>query len=213
MVAAGTLPRPSEDVIFDGNLIDLDRVLGFVDTQHIVYAEAFADNDVAKSGYLAMHLRGTALDWHAALVQTAQGAARMTDYAAYLNALKAQFSYDPATIQAGAQTELMSLRQAGMFKELPEFLNQLDTLTARSGMISDTTKLTLLYDKLDKYYSEALITKGSGFVRYRDARAWLLSVYARTPQNGVKAEDKRSKARCKKCGKRGHTGTECRSKN
>lgn len=213
MVAATPLPKPSEDVIFDGNPLDLDRVIGYTNVQQMLYVDAFGDDDVRRSGFLALHFRGAALDWFSRYTSDAQGAARMADYGGFLNIVKAQFGYDLNTLQAGAQTELMSLRQAGEYSDLIEFLNHFVDLATRAGVASDVSRVTLLYPKLNDYYRTAITTKGGHFVRFTDARNFLMSVYSHTPANGRSDQVKRSQARCKKCGRRGHTGTQCSAKN
>ena len=207
------LPPASSDVVFDGNPVDLDRVLGYVNTQQVLYPDAFGDNDAVKSCYLALHFRGDALDWHSALISSANTAGYLHDYEGYISQLKVQFGYSLELNVAGASTELMALRQTGDYKDLREFLNHFRTLCQRTGIASDVSRLAILYPKLDPYYHGAIVTNGRCYTRFQDAANFLLGVYSHTPANGKDVSVQRSKARCKVCGKRGHTGSQCKSKN
>lgn len=207
VVDTGLPDSGTSKVIFDGNPIDLERVLAHVHVAFMLNASSYS-TDSQKSAFLASHFRGGALDWLGRfLTSTPQ---RLEDYEGFVNTVKNTFFLDANHIAAQAQTELAALRHTG---DLLEFLQTFEHLCERAGCRSDVTKLTLLFPKLNSYYHEALISGGATFVHYSVARTCLTNIYDRTPDKKESPDTRRRKARCKKCGKRGHTGTQCSSTN
>ena len=202
-----TLPAPSTDVQFDGNPIDLDRVLAHVSLRFLLNANAFS-TESQKSAYLLAHFRGAALDWVGQLL--AGNASYLDDYNGLLSVVKSSFYHNRDQIQASAQTEIAALRQTG---DLLEFLTKFDYLAARAGLNSDCSKITLLLPKLNKTYQDAVTKNGQNYMVYGIMRTALLNVYSRDVQAKVDPDKRREKSRCKKCGKRGHTGTQCKATN
>lgn len=202
-------PKPNDDVLFDGNVLDLDRVIGYAAIQHLLYPGAFPSDDL-KVAFLFAHFRGGALDWAAAQALKDPRPAFMGSYSQTLTAVRNQFGYDGAQVQAIAATRINALRQSG---DLLEFLTEFHNLTEQAGLRSDVTRLTLLIPKLRPEYHDALVRSGEILSSYTSTRTMLLNMYSRAPVQKQGPEDRRGQARCKRCGKRGHTGTQCRSKN
>lgn len=198
------VPKPG-DVTFDGNPIDLERVLAHVALRFITHAGQFS-TDRERSAYLASHFRGSALDWVSLQLTGQQTVTYLDDYEGFVNRVKNAFFFSLDHAQAQAQNELGALKQTG---DLLEFLERFEFLTVRAGTVSDTSRLTLLFPKLNARYHEALLGGGNAYVSYTVARTKLLNIYDRTPLKSTMPDQQRKKARCKKCGKRGHTGSQC----
>jgi tRNA(Ile2) C34 agmatinyltransferase TiaS len=94
-----------------------------------------------------------------------------------------------------------------------DFLQEFDELCLLAGTTSDATKITLIMPKLQTRYRESLLLGGEMITTYSTVRNRLLNTYSRTTEMKQSGEQKRAKARCKACGKRGHSATQCRSKN
>jgi hypothetical protein len=200
-------PRPSTDIIFDGNVLDLDRVFASCALQFILYSSQFGD-DSLKSAFLLAHFRGPALDWAARVLERKPEA--LQNYLSFSNVVKNQFGYDSVQVQAIAQTQLAALHQKG---NLLDFLIEFEDTCSRAGIAADTSKITFLLPKLNSYYRNALVVGGEPLTNYSSLRSHLINVHSRTTEVKATPEDQRSKARCKKCGKRGHTGTQCKAAN
>lgn len=203
------ITEPTNKVLFDGNPVDLERVLAHVQLQFMLNPTAYAA-ETEKSAYLASHFRGAALDWAARALTTTTNPNIFANYDGFVNTVKRAFFLDADHIAAQAQTELAALRQDG---DMLEFLQRFDHLCDRAGCRSDVTKLTLLFPKLSKRYHDMLISGGAAFVHYSVARTCLVNIVDREEPMKRDADTRRRKARCKICGKRGHTGTQCTSKN
>lgn len=202
-------PKASDSLSFDGSVLDLDRVLAHVSLQFLLYPEAFA-TDQLKVAFFYAHFRGAALDWAAMEMSSERGRARMSSWSQSLNAVKSSFGYDAVQVQAIAQTRLSVLEQKG---DLLEFLLEFDSLCAKAGLNADATRMTLLVPKLNKRYRDALTTSGDTLSSYTTVRSQLLNMYSRSEVQEKSADAQRSAARCKKCGKRGHTASQCVAKN
>lgn len=202
-------PKASDSLSFDGMVLDLDRVLAHVSLQFLLYPEAFAE-DKTKVAFFYAHFRGAALDWAAMEMSSAKGRTRMENWDQSLNAVKNTFGYDSVQVQAISQTRLNVLEQKG---DLLEFLLEFDALTAKSGLHSDVAKMTLLVPKLSKKFRDGLTMSGDTLSSYSVVRGQLLNMYSRSEVQEKSADSQRSAARCKKCGKRGHTASQCVAKN
>lgn len=207
--AAPSPPKASDSLSFDGSVLDLDRVLAHVSLQFLLHPAAF-NSDATKVAFLYAHFRGAALDWAATEMGSDRGRARMLSWSQSLTHLKNAFGYDSVQVMAIAQTRLSVLSQKG---DLLEFLLEFDSLVSKAGLAADATKLTLLVPKLQKRYRDALTMSGDTLSSYGTVRAQLLNMYSRSETQEKSVDDQRTSARCKKCGKRGHTGTQCVAKN
>ena len=202
-------PSPDQKVLFDGNAVDLERVLAHVQLQFMLTADASAD-DSQKAAVLASHFRGAALDWVTRALNPTGTANIFGNYDGFVASVKRAFFLDQEHVQAQAQTELAALKQGA---DMLEFLQRFDHLCERAGCRSDVTPLTLLFPKLSKRYHDMLISGGATFVHYSVARNCLVNIVDREAPMKQDDDTRRRKARCKICGKRGHTGTQCTSKN
>lgn len=199
------------DVQFDGSVLDLERVLAAVNLQFLLYPIAFG-SDSTKVAFLLAHFRGPALDWAGRLLSDERpgNVARLQDYEATVSHVKASFGYEASQQQAIAQTRLAALHQSG---DLLEFLTEFEGLTLMAGCASDASRMTQLLPKLNKRYRDALVLAGDTLSTYSTVRNRLFHMYSRDAVQEKSAEGQRSKSRCKKCGKRGHTATQCVAKN
>jgi hypothetical protein len=199
-------PRPG-DLIFDGSPVDLERVLAYIRLQALLYPLALS-TDSRKSAYLLSHFRGPAIDWAATYIQSRAAAADTHDQ--LVNRVKTAFGYDSAQQQAIAQTRLGAIHHQG---DLMEFLVEFDNLCNVSGINADTSKITLLLPKLKATYREAITRSGELITNYSTMRNNLGNIYARESDMKNSAEKQRKKKTCGKCGKRGHTASQCEAKN
>lgn len=195
------------DVTFDGNPLDLDRVINSCVIAHLLHPSSFADS-TTKSVYLLQHFRGPALDWAGSILSKGQGP--LTNYDSFVNRVRLQFGYDAVQVQAIAQTRMGVMRQSG---DLLEFILEFDDVCSRAGLGSDTSKITLLLPKLQPRIRDMLFSGGDTLVSYSTVRSQLLNIYSRLDLQKTETEGKRKKAKCKVCGKTGHTGAQCRSAN
>lgn len=197
----------AKDVIFDGNVLDLDRVYAACALQFLLNSSSFA-TDSQKSAYLLSHFRGPALDWAARLIDKKPDA--LNAYASLCTSVRSHFGYDSVQVQAIAQTQLATLRQTG---NLLDFLVQFDDTCARAGIGADPSKITLVLPKLTPFYRNAVVCNGDTISTYSTLRSQLVNVHSRASEVSPDNEKQRGKARCKKCGRRGHTGTQCKATN
>lgn len=204
-------PPPAGDVNFDGSILDLDRVLAFVSLQYLLYPDAFVDDSV-KVAYLLSHFRGPALDWAGRQLQGTRPAevARLSNYTQMLSHVRSEFGYEVSQVQAIAQTRMAALKQTG---DLLEFLQEFEQVAALAGLWADVTRLTLLIPKLSKRYHDAITMSGESLTTYSTVRNQLVNIYSRSGVQEKSVEGQRAKARCNKCGKRGHTASQCVTKN
>ena len=206
---SATPPKASDSLSFDGMGLDLDRVLAHVSLQLLLYPEAFA-HPATTVAFVSAHFRGAARDLAAMEMSSQKGRQRMENWDQSLAAVKSAFGYDSVQVQAIAQTRLNALEQKG---DLLEFLLEFDALTAKAGLHADVTKMTLLVPKLAKKYRDGLTMSGDTLSNYGTVRNQLLNMYSRSEVQEKSADAQRSAARCKKCGKRGHTASQCVAKN
>jgi hypothetical protein len=199
------------DIHFDGNILDLDRVLAFVHIQHMLYPSAFQAGST-KVAYLLGHFRGPALDWAGRqIVDTRPAAvARLSNYEQMCNHVRFTFGYEAAQVVAISQTRLDKIHQTG---DLLEFLTEFEGLCSTIGLHSDATRITILLPKLQKEYRESLISGGDLLDTYSSLRHRLINIYSRSGLQKKGAESQRAASRCNKCGKRGHTASQCVAKN
>jgi len=209
--APSTRPPPAGDVQFDGNVLDLDRVLAYVNIQFLLVPDAFTDPKV-KCAYLFSHFRGAALDWAAGILGSpnANIQARLTNYDTLLQHVRAEFGYETSQVQAIAQTRLAVLKHNGDFLE---FLQEFELLCRQVGLFNDVTRITMILPKLSVKYHDALVAGGDALTTYSSVRHRLLNIHSRDRRQETSTEGQRRAGRCKKCGKRGHTASQCVAKN
>lgn len=205
-----TQPSPSVspiDVTFDGNPLDLKRVLAAISFQILLHPSEFAA-DQTKSLYLCAHFRGHALDWASGVIS--RNLVYLDNYQQFCARLETAFGYDAAQAIAIAQTQLGAMRQTG---DIVEFLVEFDDTCSRAGVNSDTSKITLLMPKLNTYYRDGICRSGDLHSNYSTVRTQLCNIASRTVSASVPNEKKRKKAHCGTCGRKGHTAAQCVAKN
>ena len=85
----------------------------------------------------------------------------------------------------------------------------------RAGILpgDNVTKALLLRPKLAPYLQDAIATSTLPLTTWVELKGACLNVYSRRPATTAPGESKRRRAKCGKCGKRGHTAGQCRSGN
>jgi hypothetical protein len=197
----------STDVIFDGNPVDWQRTLAHVSVRLLLAPNDFP-TDQNKSAFLASFFRGPALDWLGQTLVTTPNA--LDDFEAFKTRVRNAYGLDAATYSAQCRTQLAALKQKG---DLMEFFAQFEGLCAVVGTNSDVSKITLLLPKLEPYYHQALITSGGPLNTYANIKAFCANLYAHKADQTGPSDKLRKKAKCGKCGKKGHTAGQCRSTN
>jgi hypothetical protein len=201
---------PKVELAFDGNPVDLQRLLAHVSVSFLADQSKFG-TEQAKSGFLAKHFRGPALDWLA--VNLRDNASLLDNFDAFKSAVQGAFGLDSVRTGVEARTRMDALRQSPG-GDLLLFLSEFEGLCATLGLASDASRCTLLMPKLEPYYQSSLRTSGQLCSSYSSIKAMLGNMYALRKDPGVAHQDKaRRKAKCGKCGRKGHTSTECRSGN
>lgn len=193
-------------VYFDGNPIDLERTLAFVSLQFLIRSGDFP-NDASKSAYLLSHFRGPALDWSSTVLR--EHAEWLQDFAVLSERVKRVFGFNSAQLVEQASAEVAGLACTG---DLMIFLTRFEELCDRAGMRSDVTKITLLRQKLRSPYTNVFL-QGLQYNTYATLRTALIQVYNNNPLVSKGPDVKRKRMTCGRCGKKGHTGSQCQSGN
>lgn len=203
---ADNLPRSSE-VLFDGNPADLERLVTYVAVAVLAEPPRFP-SERAKAMYLAKSFRGPALDWLASILSSR--VTLLDDYEQFVKELRGVFGLGDVERAQVARTRLESLRQQG---DLLLFLAEFEGLCREAGMVSDASRLQLILPKLEPYYANAIRTAVLRIATWYDMRRHLTTLYSFRQSSGAPREQVRRRAKCGKCGKRGHTANQCRSEN
>lgn len=216
MVALLNSDIPITSVDFDGNPIDLERTLAHVSLHFLIKADDFQDADDEagqaaverkKCAYLLSHFRGPALDWAATVMRDHQD--WLASFEGLRERIKRVFGYNTAQMRELASAELAQLEQGA---DLHLFLARFDELCDRGGIGADVSKITLLRGKLKPPYTNVLL-QGIQYNTYGTFRNALIQVYVNLPATKAMPDKRRKKLTCGKCGKKGHTGSQCRTGN
>lgn len=209
VIANSALPAPVADLYFDGNPVDLKRLLTHLRIRILGNDQAL-NTETKRVSFAASHFRGSALDWLGTYLETHADA--FDDYDVFVNNVNTTFGVSGPAQTAILRAELEALKQKD--GETLLFLSQFESLTTQLGMTSDTTRVAVVLPKLSLYFADAIRKAGTIYTRWSTLRAMLVNLDAMRVAAGPKdPESKRRRARCGKCGKRGHTALECRSGN
>ena len=199
---------PKTELEFDGNPIDLRRLLAHVSVSFLADSGKFP-TDSERSGYLAKHFRGPALDWLA--TRLGANPNLLSDFRAFETAVKNAFGLQDSDAKVAARMEILAMKQRG---DLLVFISEFEALTEYAGMASDATRVTLFLEKLEPYYQNAVRQNTDTISTWTRLKSDLHSLYAmRRPQGKADSDATRKRSRCGKCGKKGHSATQCRSVN
>lgn len=189
---------------FNGsNWEDLDRLIALA-RFHFLQDEEYDDRPDRKCAYLASYFEGPALDWAAQTLAT--NAAAMQDWDGYVEALKQVFGVEANNVTALRRKALDELRWTS---DVPVFFANFDRLTLQLQITDHGTKIAMVMGKLPVAMKEELARQALSFENYETMRERLNTMWALNPHRQIDAIPTR-RPRCGKCGKRGHTASDCR---
>lgn len=207
------------DITFNGSQWqDLVRLVTRCEMEFLQYAH-MADDDnnysteEAKCAYLVSHFRGPALDW-AGLVH-GTNAEVFNNFNNFVEGVKQQFGISDEGLAAQRRGELEGLTWPS--KDLPVFFAEFDRITAQLGLTGHATKIALLRAKLPTHVQKLLAEQALNFANYHTMRERLLTMWSLDPNRQTAVREgpssNKKRPRCGRCGKKGHTASDCRAKN
>lgn len=196
----------SDRMTFDGNPVDLDRFLAHCS---VILATEIADDasEGEKCSVLAKRLRGPALDWLSAQLDDTS-ANILGSLPDFRRRLKASFGVSGAQEQIRLRVQLDLLRLDG---DLLVSLAALEGLLQSLGIHSDMSRLQVLLAKMDAPTRQAWANSGQAINTYGAMRSFMVNRYVSA--GGQAPDVSRKRAKCGKCGRKGHTSGQCHSGN
>ncbi|MCY9656362.1 hypothetical protein [Paenibacillus thiaminolyticus] len=199
-------------IYFDGsNWEDLPRLVSLCYFEFLQSGK-YEDNEPAKCARLSSYFTGAALDYASAQYGTTTDV--FSDFEEFVARTKAHF--------AATEDNLITLKRSALetlswTDPCSVFFAEFDRLTSSLGINSDVSKVALLKPKLPAYVRQAMASWGVDYTSYHMLRnkIVLVSLAHQTLPRSVARPKQASatKPKCGKCGKKGHTGANCRSKN
>jgi len=172
------------------------------------------ENDEAKCAYLINQFRGPALDW--AGNQFAHNNAVINHFDNFVESVRNAFGVTDQGLSAQRRAELEGLKWQS--NHLPTFFAEFDRICHQLHLDGNDTKIALLRAKLPVHVQKLLAEQALNFADYATMRERLVTMWALDPNRNtaVRQENHTSnkRPRCGRCGKKGHTASDCRtSKN
>jgi hypothetical protein len=202
---------------FNGaNWEDLNRLIALakfkflVDDEYWVVDDGFrtVPDNAKRSAHLASQFEGAALDW----VASTYGSNPQTfdNFEGFITAVRQGFGVADDNIRALCRAKLDELAWGA---EVPSFFAELDRLFLALGIGGHDTRIAHVTSKLPPSMKLTLADQGRMFHNYDTMREFLNTRWALMPKHGVgkKATIGNKRQKCKGCGKKGHSATECRS--
>lgn len=193
---------PSPSYTFDGNADDLRKFFAILEVRHVVHHES-VPNDQAKIADAAGHFTGAVLDWFGDKLVEQPTYLGTTAWANFKAELERRFGMTAITVQVRAQAKLASMKQDG---PLLDFLADFERTAELAGS-GDVTKCALLPPKVSPRIRKAIEESGQALTNWNTMRSFCINVSSRT--DDVTETGRKRRARCGKCGKRGHTASQC----
>jgi len=169
-------------------------------------------SDESRCAYLSASFRGPALDWVGQAIET--NPQFFVNYDVFIINVRNGFGISDEGLGAQRRGELEGLRWN---VTLPTFFAEFDRLTQLLNLTGDDTKIALLRNKLPSHVTKLLAEQALNFHDYGTMRERLLTMWSLDPGRsigvGASAPNKTKRPRCGRCGKKGHTAAECRTKN
>lgn len=208
------------DLYFDGsNWQDLQRLVTSSRMKFLQTSNLDSDpyeNDEAKCAYLISHFRGPALDW--AGQQYDADPAVVDQWGAFIETVRNTFGVTDQGLSAQWRSQLEGLKWQS---DLPVFFAEFDRLTTLLALNGNETRIALVRNKLPVHVQKLLAEQALNFADYATMRERLLTMWALDPNRytavtvggSSSTQPKTKRPRCGRCGKRGHTASDCRAKN
>jgi len=207
---------PSDDapITFDGsNWQDLTRLVTTAQLKFLTTADTEDDpydKHPAKCAYLASHFTGPALDWLGGVM--AQEPGWGANFDTFVVNVRNQFGVSDDGLRAQRRGQLEALAWQS---DLPVFFAEFDRLTSLLGLTGNPTKIALVRSKLPHKIQVLLAEQALDFHDYATMRERLITMWNLDPSHRsltVPAPATNKRPRCGRCGKKGHTASECRAK-
>lgn len=205
---------PAKEVTFDGsNWQDLTRLvtaarLKFLQTGNT--EDDPYDRDDSKCAYLASRFTGPALDWVGQVYES--NPATFDDYSQFVVAVRNAFGISDEGLGAQRRGQLETLKWQA---DLPVFFAEFDRLTQLLGLTGDATRIALVRGKLPLNVQKLLAEQALDFASYETMRERLLVMWSLDPgrsiTQGSGSQSTKKRPRCGRCGKKGHTASDCRA--
>lgn len=209
-------PVPDDpEIVFTGE--DWAALLHLVELSklHFDQDDDYDDNQPRRCAFLASRFRGTALEWFAN--ERSMDTALMNDFDTFVQSVRVHFGITDGAVTLRNKLELENLQ---MTADLPTFFGRFETLTLRLGLTADAVRTELLRPKILMKYKESLAITGLDYTTYASLKDRISTMWAMNPHRqhaigepSIALSSKKKKPRCGKCGRRGHTAGDCRSKN
>ena len=198
----------SDQLSFDGsNWEDLSRLV--TQAKMVRLVDTDIDTDAAQGAWLAQRLRGPAIDWFGAQYAVTPG--MLNNFDAWVEDLRNQFGVSDDGLRARRRGQLEGLHWQA---DLPVFFAEFDRLTALLGVAGNAPRIAMLRGKLPEKVRTLLAEQALDFTDYGTMRERLLTMWALDPKKNTSmhssSSKKKDKPRCGKCGKKGHTASDCR---
>ena len=212
-----TSDNSEQKLTFDGsNWQDLSRLVTESRMKFLQTASADPDpyeEDSAKCAYLVTKFRGPALDWAGMEYEANQEV--FNNFNNWIVSVRNAFGISDEGLSAQRRSELEALRWSA---DLPVFFAEFDRITRQLGLNDNATKIALVRSKLPVNVQKLLAEQALNFADYATMRERLLTMWNLDPsrntalRTGGSAKSTK-RPRCGRCGKKGHTASDCRTKN
>lgn len=205
----------ADQVTFDGsNWQDLSRLVTN-SRMKFLQTDSLDDNPYegapAQCAYLVAKFRGPALDW-AGMEYDANNQV-FNNFTNFVTSVRNAFGISDEGLSAQRRAELEGLKWDAA--DLPVFFAEFDRITRQLSLNDNATKIALVRSKLPLSVQKLLSEQALNFADYATMRERLLTMWNLDPgrQTAVTTSTRKKKPRCGRCGKKGHTASDCRAKN
>ena len=191
---------------FDGsNWEDLTRLVTQSTLARLLESEI--NSDVDQCAWLARHFSGPAIDW-VGVAYTANPLI-FENFGDFCERTRQQFGVSDEGLGARRRGQLEALKWSA---DLPVFFAEFDRLTTLCSLHGDAVRIALLRNKLPVHTQKLLAEQALDFHNYDTMRERLLTMWALDPNKStaVHASPQTKRPRCGRCGKKGHTASDCR---
>jgi hypothetical protein len=198
---------PLSEYTFDGsNWEDLTRLITLAKLHRASQTEV--DSDTTQSTWCARQFTGPALDWVGLILIVDKPL--LDNFDKFITKLNDHFGITATLISTHQRVQLEALKWR---RDAPTFFAEFSRLATECGLGGENAgKLTLLMSKVPDAQKTILARQTPPPTTYAETRARLLSIWANDPHStGVQIEKSQTKPKCGKCGKKGHTASDCRT--
>lgn len=210
------MPDEIDTLTFDGsNWQELTRLVALA---HFKFLQSAALEDdpyagaSAKCAYLCSRFSGPALDWAAS--QLLNPTLNFANFDAFVTNARNQFGISDDGLRAQHRGQLEALKWQ---TDLPIFFAEFDRLCTLMHLQGDEVKIAMVRSKLPVHVQKLLAEQALDFHDYGTMRERLLTMWNLDPNkqtavSHVSSGSTSKRPRCGRCGKKGHTASECRTK-